>query len=160
KMILAGPHAGPKDLARFRAEAAAVARLQHPNIVQVYDVGEADGRPYLALEFVAGGSLAQQLNGNSQPVEGAATLVETLARAVHVAQKQAILHSAQKPKNILLAGGGCNPPVSYRGGSPPPLAEFIPKITDFGLAKRADGEGGAGGPTISGEVVGTPSYMA
>jgi WD40 repeat protein len=149
KMILAGPHAGPKDLARFRAEAAAVARLQHPNIVQVYDVGEADGRPYLALEFVAGGSLAQRLNGSSQPVEAAARLVETLARAVQVAHEHGIIHRDLKPANVLLQAPGLQPE-----------SLGTPKITDFGLAKRADGEGAAGGPTISGEVVGTPSYMA
>jgi WD40 repeat protein/serine/threonine protein kinase len=158
KMILAGPHAGPKDLERFHAEAAAIAHLQHPNIVQVYDVGEADGRPYLALEFVPGGSLAQHLDGSSQSVGTAARLVETLARAVHVAHEHGIIHRDLKPANVLLApasGGGA-------GAAPRPEAgaDWVPKITDFGLAKRADGEGAPGGPTVTGEVVGTPSYMA
>src|SRR5947209_2647459 len=81
KMILAGPHAGPKDLARFRHEAEAVARVHHPNIVQIYDVGEADGLPYIALEFVPEGSLARRLHGDPQPVEAAVRLIETLAGA-------------------------------------------------------------------------------
>src|SRR5262249_23503873 len=78
KMVLTGAHTGPRDLARFRAEAALIARLQHPNIVQIFDVGEAAGRPYLVLELVAGGSLAQHLQGRPQPVRPAAQLVETL----------------------------------------------------------------------------------
>src|SRR5262245_28752318 len=78
KMVLTGAHVGPKDLARFRAEAEVIARLQHPNIVQIYDVGEAAGRPYFVLEFVAGGSLAQHLHGRPQPARPAARLVETL----------------------------------------------------------------------------------
>src|SRR5262249_34454246 len=78
KMVLDGAHAGPKELARFRAEAAAIGRLQHPNIVQVYDVGEAAGRPYFVLEFVAAGSLAQHLHGTPQPTRPAAQMVETL----------------------------------------------------------------------------------
>jgi WD40 repeat protein/serine/threonine protein kinase len=161
KMILAGPHCGPRDLARFRGEAAAVARLQHPNIVQVYDVGEADGRPYLALEFVPGGSLAQHLDGSSQPIGAAARLVETLARAVQVAHEHGIIHRDLKPANVLLSLSR-QAPVSAAGearGGVSRFNEAVPKITDFGLAKLADGEG-AGGPTVSGEVVGTPSYMA
>jgi WD40 repeat protein len=161
KMVLAGPHAAPKELARFRAEAAAIARLQHPNIVQVYDVGEADGRPYLALEFVAGGSLAQHLDGSSQPVGTAARLLETLARATHIAHEHGIIHRDLKPANVLLSfshepkGGASDAPAT---GSR--LDEAVVKITDFGLAKRADGDVAAGGPTVTGEVVGTPSYMA
>src|SRR6266566_2497076 len=82
KMILAGGHAGPRELARFRIEAEAVARLQHPNIVQIHDVGEADGHPYCALEFVEGGNLAGKLKGKPMPPREAAKLVEALARAV------------------------------------------------------------------------------
>jgi serine/threonine protein kinase len=102
KMVLNGTQAGPKDLARFRAEAAALARLQHPNIVQIYDVGEATGRPYFVLEFVAHGSLAQHLQGTPQPVRPAAQLVETLARAVHAAHASGVIHRDLKPANILL----------------------------------------------------------
>src|SRR5262249_48870214 len=102
KMVLTGAQASAKDLARFRAEAEALARLQHPNIVQIYDVGEAAGRPYFVFEFVAGGSLAQQLHGTPQPVRPAAQLVETLARAVHAAHDSGVIHRDLKPANILL----------------------------------------------------------
>ena len=102
KMIRSGIHAGPKDLERFRAESAALARLQHPNIVQIYDVGETAGRPYFVLEFVAGGSLAQQLRGKPQPAKAAAELVETLARAVQAAHANGVIHRDLKPGNILL----------------------------------------------------------
>src|SRR5438128_1654954 len=104
KMVLNGIQAGPRDLARFRAEAAAIARLQHPNIVQIYDVGEAAGRPYFVLEFVAGGSLAQHLQGRPQPVRPAAQLVETLARAVQAAHANGVIHRDLKPANIPLSG--------------------------------------------------------
>src|SRR3954453_8175135 len=105
-MVLTGGGAGPKELARFRAEAAAIARLHHPNIVQIYDVGEAAGRPYFALEFVAGGSLAEQLQGTPQPARLAAQLVETLARAIHAAHANGVIHRDLKPANILLEGPG------------------------------------------------------
>jgi hypothetical protein len=102
KMLLAGPQAGPEQLARFRAEAETVARLQHPNIVQIYEVGEHDGRPYVALEYVAGGNLDKRLAGTPQPARVAAPLVETVARAVHVAHEHGIVHRDLKPANILL----------------------------------------------------------
>ncbi|MCI0457082.1 MAG: bifunctional serine/threonine-protein kinase/formylglycine-generating enzyme family protein [Gemmataceae bacterium] len=139
KMILAGPHAGPEELARFRTEAEAVAQLQHPQIVQVYEIGEAEGRAYFSLEFVEGGSLAGQLHGAPLPARRAAQLVEVLARAIHFAHQHGIIHRDLKPANVLLT------------------AEGQPKITDFGLAKKL--EGGTG-QTRSGDVMGTPSYMA
>jgi serine/threonine-protein kinase len=139
KMILAGELAGPGDVSRFRSEAEAVARLQHPNIVQIYEVGEQAGRPYFSLEFVDGGSLAQQLDGTPWPAAKAAALAETLARAVHAAHLKGIVHRDLKPANILLQTDG------------------TPKITDFGLAKRLDIEKGQ---TQSGAIMGTPSYMA
>ncbi len=167
KMILNGAHAGPKELARFRAEAAVIARLQHPNIVQVYDVGEAAGRPYFALEFVAGGSLAQHLRGTPQPIRPAAQMVETLARAVHVAHANGVVHRDLKPANILLSDSGVgrgewskNPTAAAHRS---PLATNQPKIADFGVARCADGDGEAPGqrdPTVTGEILGTPSYMA
>jgi serine/threonine protein kinase len=165
KMIRTGAQAGPKDLARFRAEAAALARLQHRNIVQIYDVGEAGDRPYFVLEFVAGGSLAQHLRGTPQPARSAAQLIETLARAVHAAHASGVIHRDLKPANILLqdereAAGdeaGDRSPRASR------LASLVPKITDFGLAKFADGAWEAPdfrGHTATGEVLGTPNYMA
>jgi serine/threonine-protein kinase len=141
KMILSGIHAGPQELARFRSEAEAVASLQHPNIVQIYEVDQHEGLPYFALEFVDGGSLAQRLDGRPQPARYAAELVETLARAVHHAHQQGIVHRDLKPANILL------------------LVDGTPKIADFGLAKHLD-LGSSDGPTRSGVVMGTPSYMA
>jgi serine/threonine protein kinase len=102
KMILAGPHAGPEEVARFRGEAEAVARLQHPNVVQIYEVGEHDGRPYLALEYVDGGSLADRLGGKPQPADEAARLVRALALAVHAAHQHGVVHRDLKPANILL----------------------------------------------------------
>jgi eukaryotic-like serine/threonine-protein kinase len=139
KMILAGAHASRADLARFRTEAEAVARLQHPNIVQIYEVGDTGGHPFLSLEFVAGGTLAQKLTGNPQSPRYAAELVTILARAIHYAHQQGILHRDLKPANVLLALDG------------------TPKITDFGLAKVLDH---GDGQTESGAICGTPSYMA
>jgi serine/threonine protein kinase len=169
KMVLNGIHTGPKDLARFRAEASVIARLQHPNIVQIYDVGEAEGRPYFVLEFVAGGSLAQRLQGTPQPARPAAQLVETLARAVHAAHANGVIHRDLKPANILLDGSGVKG-HGVEGTSPTPDASpltpsiLTPKITDFGVAKCAGGDGEApdlrGPTTVTGELLGTPNYMA
>jgi serine/threonine-protein kinase len=139
KMILAGPHADAAQLARFRTEAEAVARAQHPHIVQIYDIGEADGRPYFSLEFCGGGSLAQKLDGTPLAATEAAQLVATLADAIEAAHRRGIVHRDLKPANVLLT------------------AEGAVKIGDFGLAKRL--EEGAG-QTATGAVMGTPSYMA
>jgi serine/threonine protein kinase len=171
KMILGGAHAGPDELARLRNEAEAIARLHHPNIVQIYEVGEHAGLPFLALEFVDGGSLSQALASGQWVVADrdaalhAAQLVETLARAMHAAHQQGIIHRDLKPANVLLASGGPvasggrEPPEGSpsSGGSHPSLAQCTPKITDFGLAKRLDAQVGL---TQTGAVVGTPSYMA
>jgi serine/threonine protein kinase len=102
KMILAGSHASPQDLARFRTEAEAVARLQHPHIVQIHEVGEAAGRPFFSLEYVEGGTLADQLDGTPWPARRAAQLVETLAQAIHYAHQRGVVHRDLKPANILL----------------------------------------------------------
>jgi WD40 repeat protein len=139
KMIRLGAQAGPDELARFRREAEAVARLHHPNIVQVYELGEQDGRPFLALEFCDGGSLAAALAGQPQPVRRAAELTATLARAVHAAHEAGVVHRDLKPANVLLNADG------------------TPRITDFGLAKKLDGDTRL---TATGAILGTPSYMA
>jgi serine/threonine-protein kinase len=139
KVILAGTHAGEAELARFRTEAEAVARLQHPNVVQIHEVGQREGLPFFSLEYCPGGSLADRLDGTPWPAVRAAALVETLAHAVQAAHEQGVIHRDLKPANVLLASDG------------------TPKITDFGLAKRLDVEAGQ---TQSGAIVGTPSYMA
>jgi WD40 repeat protein len=139
KMILAGGHASGEQRARFRTEAEAAARLQHPNVVQVHEVGEHGGLPFFCLEFVGGGSLASRLDGTPWPPRQAAQLVETLARAVHAAHQKGIVHRDLKPANVLLTEDGA------------------PKITDFGLAKVLDATPGLTG---SGAVLGTPNYMA
>jgi hypothetical protein len=149
KMVLAGGHAGPRELTRFRTEAEAVARLQHPNIVQIHEVGEADGHPYCALEFVEGGTLAQKLLGKPLPVREAATLAETLARAMQAAHARSVIHRDLKPANVLLTLESCN--------QAHPGAIGTPKITDFGLARQLDADSGE---TQPGAVMGTPSYMA
>lgn len=159
KMILAGDHVRPEQLERFLVEARAVARLQHPNIVQIYEIGEWGGQPYFSLEYVDGVSLAQKLAGQSLPADRAAALLETLARAIHYSHQRGIVHRDLKPANILLASEGGEPPDGKErsGASRPPLAHCIPKIADFGLAKQLDADSGQ---TRSGAIVGTPSYMA
>ena len=139
KMILTAGHAGEADLARFKTEAETVARLQHPNIVQIFEVGEHGGLPFFSLEFCPGGNLAQKLKGTPLPPREAAALVEKLARAMHAAHEKGVLHRDLKPANVLLADDGA------------------PKITDFGLAKKLDADAGR---TRTGAVMGTPSYMA
>jgi serine/threonine-protein kinase len=104
KMLSAGTGAHPVERARFRAEAEAVARLQHPNIVAIHEVGEADGRPFLALEYVAGGSLAERLAGQLLHPREAARLVAALAEAMHLAHSRNLVHRDLKPGNVLLAG--------------------------------------------------------
>jgi eukaryotic-like serine/threonine-protein kinase len=139
KMVLAGANASPHSLARFRAEAEAVAQLAHPNIVQIYEIGEREGCPYLALEFVPGGSLERRLDGTPVGAAQAAELVLALARAVQHAHQRGIVHRDLKPANVLL------------------LADGTPKIADFGLAKRADADYTH---TQTGAILGSPSYMA
>jgi serine/threonine protein kinase len=158
KMILSGAHAGADQLARFYAEAEAVAGLQHPNIVQIYEVDEQDGQPYFSMEFVEGAGLNLRLAGNPQPTRAAAELTETLARAVYYAHQRGIVHRDLKPANILLG----TPPAASRQDADvvADSAEHlygVPKISDFGLAKRLDGDSGH---THSGDVLGTPSYMS
>ncbi len=139
KMILSGAHACPSTLARFRGEAEAVARLQHTNIVQIYEVGEHQGLPFLALEYVEGRSLLQSLAEKTFTPRQSAELVRTLALAVEFAHQRGIIHRDIKPGNVLITGLG------------------VPKITDFGLAKLKGSQDTYSRP---GEVIGTPNYMA
>ena len=139
KMIRAGLQARPKDLDRFRLEAEAVARLHHANIVQIYDIGAAAGLPFVALELLEGGSLADRLAGTPQPGRQAAELMVTLARAMHAAHQAGIVHRDLKPSNVLFDRDG------------------TPKIVDFGLAKHLEVQHGH---TETGQIMGTPSYMA
>ncbi len=106
KMILSGGHASKQHLDRFRTEAEAVARLQHPHIVQIYDIGQHDGLPYFSLEFCEGGSLADLLHGLPQPPRRAAELVHCLAGAMDYAHQHQIIHRDLKPANILIADCG------------------------------------------------------
>jgi serine/threonine protein kinase len=161
KMISSGAYASPAERARFRTEAEAAARLRHPNIVQIYEAGSVEGMPYLALEYMDGGSLAQALNGTPLPPRAAAELVELLARTVQAAHQQGILHRDLKPANVLLqiANGNWQTDEIDREISSATcnLESVVPKITDFGLAKDISGEGKQ---TTTGAILGTPSYMA
>jgi len=139
KMLLAGPYASREERERFQREAEAVAGLRHPNIVQLYDVGDLDGRPYFTMEFVDGGSLAQKIAGMPQPACQSAAFLTQVAEAVHFAHQSGIVHRDLTPANILLATDG------------------TPKVTDFGLARRLERGSGL---TLSGVPIGTPSYMA
>lgn len=139
KMLLAGTCATAIERQRFLREAEAAARLQHPHIVQVYDVGDHAGRLYFTMEFVEGGTLAEQLAGVPQPSRQAAELLATLADAVEAAHEQRIVHRDLKPSNVLMTVGG------------------TPKVNDFGLARLMEG---ATQLTVSGTPMGTPSYMS
>ena len=139
KMLVAGAHAGEEELARFQIEAQAVARLDHPNIVNIYEIGEHQRLPYFSIEYCPGGSLDARLKQNPLAAGPAAELVETLARAMASAHEQGVIHRDLKPANVLLTLDG------------------TPKITDFGLAKRV---GADSGQTQTESIVGTPCYMA
>jgi mono/diheme cytochrome c family protein len=138
KMISAGG-LGPKVVSRFRLEAEAAAQLQHPNVVQIFEVGQVNGHPFFSMEYVAGGSLAQLVARQRLSHRQAAELTATLARAVHAAHERGIVHRDLKPSNVMLTADG------------------TPKIADFGLAKRIDQDLAH---THTGEVMGTLSYMA
>jgi len=137
KMILSGAHATERDNLRFLAEAEAVAAIKHPHVVQVYEIGNHAGRPYMALEYCDGGTLTALLKDRGKlPPQEAAELLEQIARGVAAAHEQGIVHRDLKPGNILLGP--------------------LPKVADFGLAKMSTGDD----LTRSGVVMGTPAYMA
>ena len=139
KMILQGEWASVSDLARFRSEAESAARLDHPNIVPVYEVGERDGQPYFVMKYVEGTTLAERLADGPLPPREAAALLAPICDAIHFAHGRGILHRDLKPSNILIDLGG------------------QPHVTDFGLAKRVAGDSQL---TRSGAILGTPCYMA
>ncbi|MFO0844296.1 MAG: serine/threonine-protein kinase [Gemmataceae bacterium] len=139
KMILAGGLAGTKELERFRTEAESAARLDHPHIVPLYEVGEHQGRPFFTMKLIEGSSLAQHLPGLVNDGRAAADLMAKVARAVHHAHQRGLIHRDLKPGNILLDGDG------------------HPYVSDFGLARRTEGDSHL---TQTGAIVGTPSYMA
>ena len=138
-MIRGGVHADDIQVTRFQIEAEAVAALRHPNILQIYDIGESDGLPYVALELLEGGSLAEKLHGTPLPPRKAAEWMVPMAMAMDAAHKAGIVHRDLKSVNILFTADG------------------VPKVTDFGLAKRLEVDEGQ---THTGQVMGTPSYMA
>ncbi len=158
KMLLSGDQAAEAELARFRTEAEAIARLQHPHIVQVFEIGEHDGKAFLALEFCAGGSLRDALAATPLPPRQAAAVVETLSQAMQAAHQAGVIHRDLKLSNILLAGDV--PDADDPSLGPGELRErrlrLTPKVADFGLAKKLDEKG----QTVTGEVLGTPGYMA
>ena len=165
KVILSGPHAGEKERERFRREAESAAKLDHPNVVRIYEVGEAGGRPYCAMEYVGGGNLADRPKGNPWPPRRAAEFISLLARAAHHAHDRGIVHRDLKPANILLqsvdlSGSRPDGSTSDSGRSGPRISPDTPrpKIADFGLAKVL--ESSDAGPTRTGDLVGTPAYMA
>jgi WD40 repeat protein/serine/threonine protein kinase len=175
KMILADPWTTEQHRQRFKAETETIARLQHPNIVQIYEVGETADRSYCALEYVDGGNLAEALDGKPSPPRQAAELLATVADAVQAAHARGILHRDLKPANVLLASAdvaaslqladsashesaSCNLAATTEGKLQTRLHDkVIPKLTDFGLAKQLEGTSGL---TETGMIMGTPSYMA
>jgi eukaryotic-like serine/threonine-protein kinase len=137
KMVLSGPWATPEELSRFRAEASVAAKLDHPGIVPVYEIGECEGKPYFSMKHIPGKTLAQIVAQGPLPPRDAAKHMLQMAEAVEHAHQKGILHRDLKPSNVLIDEAG------------------VPHITDFGLAKRADGPS----LTATGAVLGTPSYM-
>jgi serine/threonine protein kinase/WD40 repeat protein len=135
---------------RLRREAEASARLNHPNVVQVYSVGESDGMPYVVMEYVNGGTLSARLQSHPQPPRAAARVVRLLAEAVEFAHQRAVIHRDLKPRNILLECRGPNLETAA-------WDEIVPKVADFGLAKLQDQNNDA---TRTGQLLGTPAYAA
>jgi hypothetical protein len=149
KMVLCGGHSSEGARDRFRAEAEAIARLQHPHVVQVFSWGQQDALPYLVMEHIEGGRLDRRIAGQPQPPADAAHLLIVLARAVHAAHRAGIIHRDLKPANILLAPPGDEAALNTVYG--------CPKVSDFGLARLS---GVSPVQTASLDLLGTPSYMA
>lgn len=163
KMILAGSHASSETVARFRAEAESVARLRHAGIVQVHEIGEWEGLPYFTLEYVEGGTLKKLLASSPLPPRDAAVMTRSLAKAVQAAHASNVIHRDLTPGNILVAGRDATDEEAVEetttpfSSTPGVSARIRLKIADFGLAKQLDV---LDKRTVSGDVFGTPSYMA
>jgi serine/threonine-protein kinase len=154
KMLLRGELASAADLARFRAEAESAAKLEHPNIVPLYEIGEVDGRPYFSMKLVRGVTLARRLQDGPIPSRTAARLLEPVCRAIAYAHRRGVLHRDLKPSNILLE---TDTPQTDPADELSLDTLVRPAVTDFGLAKRLTADPSLTG---SGAIVGTPSYMA
>ncbi len=139
KMLLHGVLAGDNAIARFKAEATAVANLRHPNIVAIHEIGEHQGQHFFSMEFVTGRTLAEKVRDGPLPAKLAATYLQRVAEAVHYAHEHGVLHRDLKPSNVLVDEND------------------QPRVTDFGLAKRAGGDTDL---TLTGQVIGTPAYMS
>jgi hypothetical protein len=166
KMIIGGACADRAELARFQSEAEAIARLDHPGIVQIHEIGEFQGLPFLSLEYCAGGSLDKLVRGTPLPAAEAARIVELIADAMHTAHGKQIVHRDLKPGNILLASALSGSWSMIREEAvdecvttdhPARTKDYVPKVTDFGIAKKLDEKCGT---TANGMILGTPSYMA
>jgi serine/threonine protein kinase len=138
KMILAGQLASAADVQRFRAEAESAARLQHPNIVAIHEIGQHEGQHYFSMDYVQGQNLAEFVGQKPLPPKQAAKYLKTIAEAIHYAHEHGILHRDLKPSNILIDQSGA------------------PRVTDFGLAKQMKGDSDL---TVSGQVLGSPNFM-
>lgn len=138
KMILSGRFADDVEVQRFYTEAESAARLRHPNIVGIHDVGECEGQHFFSMDYIEGKSLADLLKDQALVPKHAAELMQTIAAAMHYAHTEGVVHRDLKPSNVLLDNAG------------------VPLITDFGLAKQVEGQSQL---TMSGTIVGTPSYM-
>ena len=156
KMIRSVTGITEEALSRFVEEARLVALLQHPNIIQIYEINVTGNIPFFSMELAEEGSLAEQISGRPQPIMRAAQIVDTLARAIQAVHQRGIVHRDLKPSNILLVKSGADTGLRSAAAGLP-LPSLQPKITDFGLAKQLS-EGGNG--TESGMILGTPSYMA
>ena len=151
KVLLGGQYATVKSQERFKAEVDAIGRMQHPNLIQVFDVGEYDGRMYYSMEYLAGGNLEDRIGNIPLPARKAAELLKILADAIEAVHEHGVIHRDLKPANILLTSADATNERSGVNGF------GIPKISDFGLAKRTDVPSG---PTLTEHILGTPTYMA
>ncbi len=159
KMVLAGEFASETERLRFQREAELAARVKHVNIVQIHEVGQLGDRPYISMEWVGGGTLAERLDGTPWPPRDAAKMIGALAQAIDAAHRHGVIHRDLKPANILVQPAEEDGPAGDSTSSDlaSPVAGLMPKITDFGLARSLQDQAGL---TKTGFAVGTPEYMA